>query len=236
MSHHNPYSFRPILWLSALFGAFLSPATGKSPASGKDKPLMCIVCVSSLNESQEVILAARDAKDAWQELGKTSLRASMITDWLPARAGELHFAEQSGGTLKSIGHFTYPKNSSRGLVILVANPATKTYNAQFVDPKKAKFKKGSFLIYNFSAQPASVFLGPNEHKIEAGHHAVAKPTLEGNGMFRMQVTRPGKDNLSEACYDRYTPANQDSHSVICLLPDEKSGLRVVSLPLFSEIE
>lgn len=197
---------------------------------------MRIVCVTSLNESQEVILAARGAEYKWQELGKTSLGASMITGWLPARAGELHFAKQSEGTLKSIGHFTYPENCSRGLVILVANPATKTYNAQFVDLNNAKFDKGSFLIYNFSAQPASVFLGPKEQKIDASQHAVVKPTLEGNGMFRMQVTRPGKDNQSEACYDRYTPANQDSHGLICLLPDEKSGLRVVSLPIFLEIE
>jgi hypothetical protein len=234
MSQRHP--FRPILWLSALSAAFLSPAMGKSPGAGKDKPMMSIVCISSLNGTQKVILAARDAKDKWQELGKTPLRASMITGWLPARAGELHLAVQEEGTLKSIGHFTYPENSSRGLVILVADPATKTYNAQFVDPKKAKFEKGSFLVYNFSAQPASVLLGSNEQKIEANQHIVVKPTLEDNGMFRMQVTRPGKDNQSETCYDRYTSANQESRGVICLLPDEKSGLKVVSLPLFLGIE
>lgn len=52
----QPHPFRATLWLFALFGALLCPAMGKSPTAGKDKPLISIVCVSNLDETQEVSL------------------------------------------------------------------------------------------------------------------------------------------------------------------------------------
>lgn len=233
---HHHYPFRPIPWLAVLFAFFICPAMGKSPIGGKDKHHIRIVCVSSLDETQEVILATHKDGKNFDQLAKLELKASTITEWLPVAAGELHLAVNNGTTVKSICRFAHPKDTSKGLVILVADPATKTYNAHFVDPKQAEFVKGTFLVFNFSTKPASVFLGPTEEKIEADQHVVLKTTLESNGMFRMQVARPGKDDRNEPCYDRYTAGNQDSREMLFLLPDEKSELRVISIPLFTDFE
>jgi hypothetical protein len=234
MSQHRP--FRATLWLSALCAAFLAPAMGKSPSGGKDKHQIRIVCVSSLDEKQAVILATTKDGKKFDKPTRLEFRASSVTDWLPVEAGELHLAVKDGNEVKSICRFTHPEDCSKGLVILVADLATKTYEAHFVDPKKAGFEKGTFLVSNFTTQPASVFLGPAEEKIEASQHVVVKPTLEGNGMFRMQVSRPGKDGKAEACHDRYTRGNQDSREFLFLIPDENSGLRVMSLPMFGDLE
>jgi hypothetical protein len=219
-------------WLAVLFAAFLAPAMAKSPATGKNKPQLRIVCVSLLNETKEVILATRDAREKWHELATTELRVSRITDWLPAQAGELHLAVKEGRKMKSIGNFTYPADSSRGLVVLIADPEAKTHSAHFVDPEKAKFVNGTFLVFNFTTNPASVILGPEEEKIGAGQQAVVKPTIEENGMVRMQVTRPAENGETQACYDRYISGSQESREMIFLIPDGKSGLRVMNLPLF----
>lgn len=234
MSNRHP--FRAIPWLAVFFVAFVSSAMGKSPAAGKNKPMIRIVCVSGLAENQEVIVATRDAKEKWQELGTVELRASMISDWLRAKAGELHLAVREEGALKSICQFTFPADARRSLVLLIADQEKKTYDAHFVDPEKAKFVKGTFLVSNLTTQTASVSFGQDEKKIEPGEHLVVKPTLEGNGMFRMQVSHPGKNGEPEACYDRYTSGDEDSRELIFLLPDKEVGLRVLSLPLFSEVE
>lgn len=230
MNRHNPFR------LIACLAAFLFPAIAQSEESDKIKPLLRIVCVSSIEGEKDIILAAREAGEKWRELGASQLRDSMITDWLPAEAGEIHLTGREGGTLKSLCHFIYPADASRGLVILIADRKTKTYGAHFVDPKKENFTKGSFLVFNLSPQTASVFLGPGEQKIEAGQRVVLMPTLEDNGMFRMQVTRPIADDKNEACYDRYVSGKQDSREMIFLLPDEQSGLMVMNLPLFSDLD
>ena len=234
MTRQNP--FHSISWLAAFFAVFLSSAMAKSPDAGKSKNRIRIVCVSAVNEEQEVILAVRDAGEKWRELGTAKLRSSLVTDWLPAAEGELHLTVREGETLKSIGHFTCPADSSRSLVVLIADPQTKAYNTHWVDPAKSKFVKGTFLVFNFSPQTASVFLGPNEEKIEAGQQALVKPTLEENGMFRMQVTRPGENGKTEACYDRYISGRQDSREMLFLLPDEKIGIKVMSMSLFSDLD
>jgi hypothetical protein len=101
---------------------------------------------------------------------------------------------------------------------------------------KAKFEKGTFLIINFSAKSSTVTLGSTEAKIEAGQNMVAKPTLEDNGMFRMLVSQSGENDKPVAFYDRYVSGNQDSRDLLFLLPDQHSGLKVTSLPLFSNLE
>jgi hypothetical protein len=230
------FSLRAMPWLAVLFAAFLAPAMGKSPAAGKNKPQLRIVCVSLLNGPQEVVLATRDAREKWHELATTELMASRITDWLPAEAGELHLAVRDGRKLNSIGNFTYPADSTRGVVVWIADPEAKTHSAHFVDPEKANFAKGTFLVFNFTTKPASVIFGPDEQKIEAGRHAVVKPTVEENGMVRMQVTRPVENGQPEVCHDRYVSGGQDSREMIFLIPDGKSGLRVMNLPLFDDLK
>lgn len=234
MKRHNP--IHAISWLAVFFALVFSFAMAESPDEVINKNQIRIVCVSAVNEEQEVILAVRDAEKEWRELGTTKLRSLLVTDWLPAGEGEVHLAVREGLTLKSIGHFTCPADSNRSLVVLIADPQTKTYNTHLVDFGESKFVKGTFFVFNFSPQNASVFLGPNEEKIEAGQQALVKPTLEENGMFRMQVTYPGESGKSEACYDRYISGKQDSRKMLFLLPNEKSGLRVISMSIFSDLD
>lgn len=234
MHHHSRSSAIP--WLAALFAVFLCPALAKSPTQGKVKHQIRIICASSMNENQEVILATTKDGKNFHTLAKLTLKASAITEWLPVTTGELHLAVNDGTALKSICSFTHPEASTKGLVFLVADTEAKDYTAYFVDPKEANFVKGNFLVFNFSNKPASVFLGSNEEKIAAEQHLVVKPTREGNGMFRLQVTRLNKEDKIEVCYDRYIASNQDSREMLFLLPDKVSGLNVSSISLFADLE
>ena len=104
------------------------------------------------------------------------------------------------------------------------------------EPFSAISGEGSFFVFNFSNKTASVFFGLNEQKIEAAQQLVVEPTLEENGMFRMQVTRPGEGDKAETCYDRYISGGKDSRQMLFLLPDETSGLSVISLPVFVDLD
>ena len=236
MLHHLP--FRTLPWFAALFAAFLSPVMGKSPdADGKkQQPQLRFICTSSLTEDQEVVLASQDDKGKWQELGTITLRASLITDWLPAQVGELHLAVREESTLKSICQFTCPTDSRRALVALIADPEKKVYNARLADPEKLEFAKGTVLIFNFSAHTGLVSLGPKEEKVEAGQQRVAKPALEENGMYRMLVSYLDAEGQTVSCYDRQTSGNANSRDMLFLLPDKTLGLRVLGLPIFGALE
>jgi hypothetical protein len=238
MFHRLP--LRSFLKFTALVAALSAcavwqPVHGQSTAR-KGKLQLKFICVSSLAENQEVVLASRDDKGKWQELGTTTLRASLITDWLPAATGELHLSVREGGTLKSICQFTCPTDSRRALVALIADPEKKVYNAHLADPKKLEFAKGSLLIFNFSPNTGLVTLGPKEEKVEAGQQRVVKPTLEANGMYRMMVSYLDPVGKTVSCYDRQASSNPNSRDIIFLLPDKTLGLRVFSLPVFGTFD
>lgn len=240
MSHHNPYSFRPILWLSALFGALLLPALGQAPdpkADDKKKqPHVRFICVSALAEDQKVILASRNEVGKWQELGPLVLRSSFITEWMPAKPGELHLTVREGGNLKSIARFTYPADCRRAMAVLLSDPGKKLFDTFVVDPEKSGLGKGSVLAVNLSKQPGMLLLGTTKVAVPSGQRVVAKPTLEANGMYRMLVAYQDTGNKPVPCYDRYLPGNPDSRDMLFLLPDKKVGLKVFNLPIFGELD
>lgn len=238
MSH--PISFRTIPWLAVLAAVFLVPVMAKSPSrknAKKDPQLQLrLVCATSLEENQQVVLASRDAEGKWQELATVGLRAALITDWLPARAGELHLAKREGGTLKSICKFDYPADSRRVLAALVADAENKTYESHVVDPASKGFVQGSTLIFNFSPHAAVVTLGSKEEKVEAGKESVAKPDLEGSGMYRLMVSYTDDGGKTVPCYDRQVPGNPKSRDMLFLMPDKSLGLRVMSVPVFGALD
>jgi hypothetical protein len=145
---------RSFLTFSALFLAFLSPALGQKSGSKPDKkeskPQLRLICATSLAEEQEIVLASSDEKGALVELDTATLRPSLVSDWLPAKVGDLHLALREEKTLKSIGHFQYPADTTRALVVLNATVEKNTYETTVVDPEKAGFIKGTVLIINFS--------------------------------------------------------------------------------------
>ncbi len=230
-----------MLWRTAIALTLLPAAFGQeletAADSEKSKPKLRFICVSSLVEDQKVVLASRDEKGGWKELGELSIRPSFITDWVPVVAGELHLALREEGTLKSICHFSYPTGTRRGMAILAADPRNQEYRANVFDPEKIAFAKGSVLVVNLSPQTSGiVLLGSNKVTIQSGQQVVAKPALENNGMYRMMVAHLGADKKPVPCYDRYTSGNPDSRDILFLVPDPALGLRALSLPIFGELE
>jgi hypothetical protein len=230
---------RPIHF-AALFGVFLLPALGQAPDPKPDEkkkqPLVRFICVSALTEDQKVVLASRDPEGKWLELGSLMLRSSFITEWLPAKPGELHLAVREGETLKSIGHFTYPADGRRAMAVLLPNPEKKIYDTFVVDPEKIGMVKGSVLAVNFSKQTGLLLLGTNKVSVPSGQRVVAKPTLEANGMYRLMVAYQDAQNKPVPCYDRYLVGNPDSRDMLFLFPDKTLGLRIFSLPIFGELD
>jgi len=218
----------------------LAPAMGQQqePAMNgkKDQPKLRLICISAIQPDQEVLLASRNDKGEWTELGKTGLRASFISDWLPANAGELHLTVPGSDGPRSICHFSYPPAARHALVLLVADPAKKVYSAGVLDPVKMDFAKGSVLAVNFGKQPGMLVFGSKKIKLEPGGKTVVKPALEKNGMYRMLVAYEDAGNKIVPCYDRYIQGNPDSRDLLFLIPDQKLGLKVFSLPIFGEFD
>jgi hypothetical protein len=238
MSHLLPP--RSFLTFSALFLAFVSPALGQQsgsrPGEKKSKPQLRFICATSLAEEQAIVLASSDEKGALVELGTVTLRTSLVSDWMPAKVGDLHLARREEKILKSIGHFQYPADTTRALVVLNANVEKNTYEATVVDPEKTGFIKGSVLIINFSPRDGLVSLGSKENKVEAGQQVLAMPTLDGNGMYPLVASYLDADAKTVPCYDRLVSGNPNSRSVLFLLPDEAVGLRILSLTIFGELK
>lgn len=234
------YPSRPLLKFAVLFFGLLVPALGQetsaNPKEREAKPQLRFICVSSLTEDQEVILASRDEKGAWQEYSTIRLRSSLITAWLPAHTGELHLALRAGGELQSICHFTYPDGSKRALTVLLPDPVKKTYSADVIDPAKLKFVKGSALVVNYSSMNGLVMLGATKIQVKPGERSVVKPSPEANGMYRMLVAYADEKKQLVPCYDRYIADNDDARDIIFLLPDPTLGLKVFSLSEFGPFE
>jgi hypothetical protein len=225
--------------IAVLFAAFLLPAFGQAPETAEEKkmqPRARFICVAALAEDHELILATRDEEGKWLELGPVKLRSSFITDWMPAKAGQLHLTVRDGETLKSIGQFNYPAGARRALVVLLPDKQKNTYNAFVVDPEKPGFAKGSVLAVNFSTQTGMLVLGKTKVTVPSGQRVVAKPSLEDNGMYRFMVAYQDAGNKPVVCYDRYVSGNPDAREMLFLFPDQTLGLRVFSLPVFGELD
>lgn len=234
MSYHIP--LRTISWFATLFTALLLPSIGLSQDAKHEHPQLRIVCISSLTKDQKVILASRDDEGKWQEHATATLRSSLITDWLPAQAGELHITVREEGTLRSICQFAYPADSRHALAVLTENPEEKSYEAHLVDPEQARFVKGSVMIFNFTADTGSVFLGAGEKSVEAGEKLIVKPTPDDNGMYRMTASYLDADGEPKSCFDRYVSNSPNSRKMLFLLPDESIGMKVLSLSLFGTLD
>jgi len=207
-----------------------------NPKEREAKPQLRIVCVTSLSEDQEVILASRDEKGAWQEYGTVKLRSSLITDWLPAHTGELHLAVRAGGELQSICRFIYPDGSKRALAVLLPAPLKKTYRADVIDTAKLKFVKGSALVLNYSPLNGLVMLGTTKTQVKPGERSIVKPKPEANGMYRMLVAYADEQKQLVPCYDRYVASNDDARDLIFLLPYPTLGLKIFSLSEYGPFE
>lgn len=225
---------------TALFGALMLPVLGQDPdtraGDKKKQPHVRFICVSAIAEDQKVILASRNEVGKWQELESVVLRSSFITEWMPAKPGELHLTVREGDTLKSIARFTYPADCRRAMAVLLSNPGKKIFDTFVVDPEKSGLSKGSVLTVNLSKQTGMLLLGTTKVSVPSGQRVIVKPTLEVNGMYRMLVAYQDAEKKPIPCYDRYHPGNPDSRDMLFLLPDKKVGLKVFNLPIFGELD
>jgi len=237
---HHRCSSRSFLVLAVLLVALLLPAIGQTPdAKAKDKlgkHQIRLVCVTSLEENQKVVLASRDADGKWQEHATLELRNPLISDWFPVRSGELHLAVSRNGALESICRFTCTEDTSHGLVLLVANAETKTFDAHFVDPKKEKFEKGSLFIINLSPQAGKVSIGGAGYLVEAGKRALVKPAPNESGMLEMKVSHLNERGEDQVCYDRAVSSDLNTYGMLILLPDKETVLNPIRLSMFGELK
>ena len=237
----NRHSLLASLCSIAAVVSLMSPPTmAQEPAvksdEKKNKPQVRLICVSAIAEDQEVILASRDETGQWKELGKTQIRSSFVTDWIPAQAGELHVAVKDKETMRSLGKFTFPADCRRAIAVLLPAADKASYSAFAVDPEKLAFTKGSVLAVNFSKQTGYLLLGTTKVTVSSGQQVVARPTPEKNGMYRFMVAYQDQENRPVACYDRYLPINTDSRDLLFLFPDPVQGLKVMNLPMFGELD
>lgn len=229
MFHSSPFRFAFVLLALLVSSVCLQ-------AASKDKTKLRVICVSALPADQGLVLASRDEKGKWKELGKVDLRPSTVTDWLAASTGELHLATGQGSDLKSVCEFRFPAGASRALVALIANPDSSTYTAHVFEPAKAGFEKGTVMVVNASGQAAQVSLGSNEKTLDAGKDEVIRPAGSGDGTYRVQVSHVDKDGKKVLCHDRHVSASSDSREMLFLLPDKTLVLKVVSLPIFGSLD
>ena len=194
------------------------------------------ICVSILPGEQETVLASGNPRGGLGKLGKVDLRPSGITDWMPAKAGEMHLAMRRDGALESLCGFQYPADTRRALVALFADTESKSYKTHVIDADGIDFDKGSVLVVNTSGHNALVALGTNERNIEAGKHAVIEPGNEEDATYRQLVSSVDADGEETLCHDRHVPSNPDSREMLFILPDKTLVLKVVTLPFFGSLD
>lgn len=242
MSHSSASSqliCRTFLLLVLLGLLIVSSNAQQAAATKEDKKHQAklrLICVSGLDPEHPVTIASRDDKGEWLEIGKTSIRSSFVSDWLPAKPGELHLTIPGADGPQSICKFTYPEATRRALVVLIADPAKKIYQAVVYDPEKLDFAKGSVLIVNFSQRPGMVVLGTKKIAVASGGQSVVKPNPDNNGMYRLLVAYEDANQKPVPCYDRYVQSNPDSRDLLFLLPDASLGLKAFSLPIFGSFD
>lgn len=233
MFHRNPYP--PFLRTVSVIICFLFSLAGLQGAA-KDEARLKFICVSNLPREKETVLASRSDKGRWRELEAVDLRPSTITDWLPAKAGEMHLAVKEGRDFKSICTFEWPANCRRAIVALVADTEANVYKARVLDLDKIEFAKGSLLIVNFAEQEALVKLGSNERKIGPGQQEVVKPGKEEDATYRQTVSYLDPNGKEVLCHDRHVPGNEDSRELLFILTDKILGLKVANLPIFGSLD
>ena len=224
----------------ALLGALILSASAQPAATTteekKNQAKLRLICVSSLEPEHEVKIASRNDQGEWLEIGKTGIRSSFVSDWLPAKPGELHLTTPGANGPQSICTFTYPETTRRALVVMIADPTKKTYQAVVYDPEKLDFAKGSVLIVNFSQRPGMVVLGTKKIAVTSGNQSVVKPIPDNNGMYRLMVAYEDANKKPVPCYDRYVQSNPDSRDLLFLIPDASLGLKAFSLPIFGTFD
>jgi hypothetical protein len=238
MSWHSPLRAAILcaLCFSSLIQSSFSQDAAGEPAADEEKirPMVRLICVTTLAEDQSIVLATKDKEDKWVELGKTDIRASFVTDPVPVRPGPVHLTIREGGTLKSIGQFQYPAGAKLALVIMMADQEKQIYKTNVTNPEEIRFRKGSILILNFSQQTAVVMLGSKKVTVNGGQKQVAEPALDETGMYRKLVAYIDADKKPVPCYDRFISGSPDSRDMLFLFPDATNGLRVFSLPVVGE--
>ena len=206
------------------------------PKEQESKPQLRVICVASLTDDQEVILASHAENGTWQEHATLKLRSSFISDWLPAHPGELDLALREGDKLNSICHFTYPEGAKRAIVVLAPDQAKMIYRSDVIDTGKLKFVKGSTLVINYSPLSGAVILGSLKTSVKPGERIIVKAQPDANGMYRMMAAYANANKELVPCYDRYVSSNPDARDILFLLPDPTLGLKVFSLSEFGPFD
>lgn len=211
----------------------------ESNPAGKEKsnePMVRFLCVNSLSDSEDVIVASKSPDDEWIEHGTVPLRSSFITPWTKAAPGRMHLTRRKGEGLVSIGSFKIPENTRRSIVVLLPDTAKDVYKADFIDPKEFGFKKGMALVTNYSKVSALVMMGSKRTEVKPGKRVAARAVAGEDGMYRMVVGYQDETKELVPCYDRYISANPDARDILLLFPDATTGLRVYSLSEFGPFE
>lgn len=226
--------FRPSVYFSLCALALLTPLKAENTNEGS--PLLRIICVTAFAGNDECVLATKDEQGSWQEHRTVSLRTSFITEWIKSPHGDLHLCVREDGKLVSKCEFTYPKDSSRALLVLLPGEKLDEYKSRLIDTTKKGFGKGETLVLNSSSTPCEVMLGEKSVEAKPGEYSVQKPALEENGMFRTLVTYKDDSGETVTCDDRYVRSNAESRDLMVIVADTKMGIRVVTLSDFGPFE
>ena len=212
-------------------------APAETPEKSKGGPMLRIVCVSSLAEKQDLVVASRNEAGEWKEFEPVTVRSSFVTDWLPCAEGPLYLAERgSDGQLAPKCSFTYPASARRAILVLLPDVKNGQYLGDIIDPAKLVFAKGSTLVVNYSDLPGVVLLGSRKAEVKQGGRAVVTPEAGADGMYRMLAAYQNKQGELVPCHDRYVSANQETRDLLLLFPDPTLGLRVYSLSEFGPFD
>ncbi|QTN32034.1 hypothetical protein HZ994_06720 [Akkermansiaceae bacterium] len=213
------------------------PASTATPGGTRDSaPKVRLVFLSTLAQDEVLVLASPGEDGKWTEHGELKARPSFITDWLEVPAGETHLTRRTPEGLVSKGKFNVPPRARSVLAVIVADPAAENYRSKVIDPAKQGFARGSTLVMNLSKNSALVVLGGTRLTVEPAATKVSKATPEANGMYRMLAGYKDKDDKLVVCYDRYVSSDSKAREFLFLLPDENTGLRVLSLPEFGDVD
>lgn len=211
-----------------------APAGEAKKPSG---PMMRFICVKSLEEDEELIIASKTEDGEWLEHDTLRLRSSFITDWVKARSGvTMHLARRNGDKLDSICSFRLGEKMKRPVVVLLPDARKNVYVPNVIDPAKLGFKKGTSLVTNYSNVPAMVMLGNKRTQVMPGKQVAERAVAGADGMYRLLVGYQDSNKQLVPCYDRYVPANPDARDFLLLFPDTTTGLKVYSLSEFGPFE
>lgn len=214
-------------------------AVAENESVAKEKlsgPMMRILCVGSLSENEEIILASKTEDGKWVEHGTITLRSSFITPWMKITAGAMNLTRREADGLVSIGSFKIADNIKRAILVLLPNAAKKSYQVDVIDPETLGFRKGMALVTNYSSIPATVMLGSKRTDVKPGQRITEQAVVGKDGMYRMLVGyQNGKKELIP-CYDRYISANSEARDFLLLFPDTTAVLKVYSLSEFGPFE